>query len=122
MSLRLHLRDEQIGRSIAITTDTHALVFRHDAGQIPPTSSGPPGTRCIAEFSAVDQIDLTGYKPLSFTGIHGTLGIINVNADIFLCVISAASPAAAVRPGDHVQRIVSVEFCNNPMSSTRSCR
>lgn len=114
MSLRIHLRDEQLGRSIAITTDTHALVFHHDAGQAPAVSSSPPATRCMVEFSAVDQINLTEYKPLSFTGVHGTLGIINIKADVFICVISAASPAATVRPGDHIQRIVSVDFCKEP--------
>ena len=65
----------------------------------------------MVEFVALGTIDLTDYVPLHPSGVHGTLGLVNVNADVFLCVISGAVPVALVRPGEHVQRIVSVNFC-----------
>jgi hypothetical protein len=42
--------------------------------------------------------------------VYGTLGLINIKTDVFLCVITEALPVAAVRPGENVQRITSVEF------------
>ena len=111
MSLRVLLRDHG-QRSIAIVTSTHALTFRH-APSVPSNSSASKSTlpRCMVEFIAVDRIDLTVYRSIPRLGVHGTLGLINVNTDIFLCVITAASPVAELRPREHVQRIVSVEFC-----------
>lgn len=65
----------------------------------------------MVEFAALGTIDLADYVPLHPQGVYGTLGLINVNTDVFLCVISGAVPVALVRPGEHVQRIVSVNFC-----------
>lgn len=111
MSLRILLQDHP-QRAIAIATDTHALVFRHS---LPNTADGgslksaPP--RSIVEFSSLKALDLSHYRSLYHAGVHGTLGLININTDIFLCVISKAVRVATVRPGENVQRIQGVEFC-----------
>lgn len=111
MSLRVLLQ-EQPHRAIAIATDTHALVFRHS-----PSNGGDGGSfkaappRSIVEFSPVTAVDLSHYRHVYHPGVHGTLGLININADVFLCVISKAVRVATVRPGENVQRIESVEFC-----------
>lgn len=44
----------------------------------------------MVEFVAHKDIDLTDYRVLQASGVHGTLGLININADVFLCVISGA--------------------------------
>lgn len=44
----------------------------------------------MVEFTALEDVDLTGYRVLRASGVHGTLGLININADCFLCVISGA--------------------------------
>ena len=67
----------------------------------------------MVEFLAIDRIDLTEYRSVPRLGVHGTLGLINVNTDVFLCVITAASSVAELRPREHVQRIVAVEFCES---------
>jgi hypothetical protein len=111
MALKVLLRDHR-QRSIALVTPTHALVFGNNspsASQSSISKSTPP--RCIVEFNALGDVDLSEYKPLHLLGVHGTLGLINVDNDVFLCVITAASPVATVRLGETVQRIVSVEFC-----------
>lgn len=110
MALRILLR-EHPQRSIALVTSSHALIFRHSSSSQPnlsPYKSQPP--RCMVELSALTNVDISDYKPLRSTSVYGTLGLINVHADVFLCVITAASPVAAVRPGENVQKIVSVEF------------
>lgn len=111
MSLKVLLRDYG-QRSIALVTATYALVFRNNSPSASQSSIPKAKTpRCIVEFAAVDDVDLSDYKSLRLLGVHGTLGLINVNQDVFLCIITAASSVATVRPGETVQRIVSVEFC-----------
>lgn len=116
MPLKLLLR-EHPQRAIAVVANSHALVFRHSvtAAGADSQASGPSGKisgpRCLVEFSALSGIDLTDYRELHGLSVHGTLGLINVKTDIFLCVITGASRVATVRPGETVQRITSVEFC-----------
>jgi hypothetical protein len=63
----------------------------------------------MVEFSHLSSLDLRGYSLLG-SG-HGTLGLITLNSDIFLCVVTSALRVAAVRPGETVQKIDNVEFC-----------
>ena len=111
MSLRLLLRDST-QRSFAIAGDTYALIFRNSNANYASidnaTGSGP---KCMVEFSALDTVDLTGFRELHTAPVHGTLGLINVDADVFLCIISGATRVATVRPRETVQRILSVDFC-----------
>lgn len=44
----------------------------------------------MVEFTAHKDVDLTDYRVLRASRVHGTLGLININADVFLCVISGA--------------------------------
>ncbi len=97
-------------------------MFRHSSPG--PASSAPGSTssllsqqqtggqstpRCMVEFSLLASLDLTGYR--SIRGALGTLGMVTLENDVFLCVITGSSQAATVRPGETVQRIHSVEFC-----------
>lgn len=123
MSIQVLIRD-QPNRSIALATNTHALIFRHtptaqdqpvarglsSISQTSLASNGAASPRCMAEFVAREATDLREYRSLSSMSVHGTLGLITLHGDIFLCVVSGASKVAAVRPGETVQRIHSVEF------------
>ena len=119
MSLRLLLRDHP-QRSFALVTDTHALVFRHSLSSTTADtlSHGSNAkvlvSKCMVEFATLEDVDLADYRSLRPSGVHGTLGLININADVFLCVISGAVRVATVRPNETVQRILSVEFCQSP--------
>ncbi len=108
-------------RAIALKTTSHALVLRHSA---PSTSStiqsslqvhktGGQTARCIVDFSKLDNVDLTGYLPLSSLPVQGTLGLITIESGIFLCVVTSSTHVATVRPGETVQRIDAVEFCQS---------
>ena len=96
MSLKLLLR-EHPQRALAVLTDSHALIFRHslsstsaDFGSNNETSTRCSASKCMIEFTARRDVDLGGYRALPVSGVHGTLGLININADVFLCVISGA--------------------------------
>ena len=96
MSLKLLLR-EHPQRAFAILTDTHALIFRHslsstssDPSSYNETSARSSASKCMVEFTAHEDVELTDYRVLRASGIHGTLGLININADVYLCVISGA--------------------------------
>ena len=67
----------------------------------------------MVEFTALSAVNLEGYRPLRARGALGTLGLITINADVFLCVIGGSTSVATVRPGENVQRIDSVEFCQS---------
>lgn len=66
------------------------------------------------EFLRLNAIDLAEYRNLHSSAVYGTLGLVNINADVYLCVISGAIRVATVRPGETIQRILSVDFCQSP--------
>ncbi|KAH6709016.1 SacI homology domain-containing protein [Leptodontidium sp. 2 PMI_412] len=124
MSIRVLLR-EYPHRSIALVTPSHALIFRHspttnDAianGSLVSVQStgrasidGANAPRCMVEFADVASVDLAEYRTLSPLPIHGTLGLITINNDVFLCVVTGATKVASVRPGETVEKIFGVEF------------
>ncbi len=63
----------------------------------------------MVEFGEKSTIDLTRFHPV--TNAKGALGIITLNHDVFLCVITGSEEVATVRPGETVQKIFAVEFC-----------
>ncbi|KAL5121928.1 Inositol-1,4,5-trisphosphate 5-phosphatase 1 [Pleosporales sp. CAS-2024a] len=121
MSLR-GLIKEYPHRAIALATSTHALVLRHssssphDTGSrnASSTSLGSNGSaaaaRCMVEFSRLQELDLSDYRGLHSVNVHGTLGLITVDNNVFIVVVNGASKVATVRPGETVQRIHSVGF------------
>ena len=125
MSIRVQVRDYP-HRAIALRTESHALVFRHSPStadaihngsltslhsvqsRTSTDSQGAP--RCMVEFGAVSSLDLNDYRTLNPLPVHGTLGLITINNDVFLCVVTGASRVASVRPGETVEKIYAVEF------------
>lgn len=93
-------------------TSDHVLIFHYTAVD-PGVKTAP---RCQVEFSDVSSVDLGGYRPLGAG--YGTLGLVTLNEDVFVCVITGSSQAASVRPGEAVSRIDNVDFC----MYTRACR
>lgn len=64
----------------------------------------------MVEFSPVSKQLLSDFRPLTPRPIYGTLGLISINQDVFLCVITQALRVATVRPGETVEKIASVDF------------
>lgn len=126
MSARVLLR-ERPSRAIALVTSTHALIFRHSPSTTAPQStatpltpaqtpaSGASGTpsptpqRCIVELAPLEKIDQNDYRNIN-NSVHGTLGLITIDNDVFLSVVSNATKVATVRPGETVQRILTADF------------
>jgi synaptojanin len=113
-------------RAIAIATDSHALILRHSSttseaiangilasvpSARPRGSSFDNGTaKCMVEFSPTRHSLLADYRPLTPRPVYGTLGLISIGRDVFLCAITQASRVATVRPGETVERIEGVQF------------
>jgi len=112
-------------RAIAIASSTHALILRHSITTAEAIANGPlssiPSARprssldggnpkCMVEFSPKRNKLLADYRPLTPRPVYGTLGLISIERDIFLCVITQASRVATLRPGETVEKIESVQF------------
>ncbi|KAF2222115.1 SacI homology domain-containing protein [Elsinoe ampelina] len=118
MTIRVLLRDYP-HRAVALATNDHVLTFRHNKSdtqdpRIPALNTnsiqnGSP-SQCMVDFSSIAQADLSDFRSLTSLAIHGTLGLVTVGGDIFLCVVNGANRVATVRPGENVQQITSVEF------------
>lgn len=111
-------------RSIAIVSRKHALIFRHSPTTTEAIANGSLASayrsramsdagaisKCMVELAPCSKSLLQDYTPLTHLPIHGTLGLITVNQDVFLCVITKASKAAVIRPNESVERIDAVSF------------
>ncbi|KAL4991570.1 SacI homology domain-containing protein [Aspergillus falconensis] len=108
-SIRVFCRDHPV-RTFIVATSDHALVFQHSLQE--SASNDLPvkhdTQRCLVEFASLSSIDLTGYRPLG-SG-YGTLGLVTIDQDVFICVVTRSSKAATVRPGETVLRIEDVDF------------
>jgi hypothetical protein len=62
------------------------------------------------EFLPWERADMEDYRSLSSLKAFGTLGLVTLGGDVFLCVVNGATRVATVRPGEDVQRILGVEF------------
>ncbi|KAK3310115.1 phosphatidylinositol-3-/phosphoinositide 5-phosphatase [Chaetomium strumarium] len=113
-------------RAIAITSNSHALILRHSTttGEViangslaavssarqRSASSDNAACKCMVEFSPTSDGLLDDYRPLTPRPIYGTLGLISIGNDVFLCVITQASRVANLRPGETVEKIEAVQF------------
>lgn len=52
---------------------------------------------------------MSEYRTLNIT-VYGTLGLVTINGDVFICLVNGQSKVAVVRPGENILRIQSVEF------------
>lgn len=92
-------------RTLYIATKSDVLTIR---------SSNPRGTldqrrQCIVELLDRKEVDLTLCRQLSLN-CYGCLGLLNVDSEVYLCVITDRSKAATPSPGRTVWRIHAVEF------------
>ncbi|KAF4122575.1 synaptojanin [Geosmithia morbida] len=125
-SCELYIRDYP-HRSIAIVSTSHVLILRYSSVSNDLTTAGFHGShtslasstrtagnstpaKCMVEFSRISEELLREYRPLAPRPIFGTLGLITVEGEVFLAVISHAARAATVRPGETVERIGGVAF------------
>ncbi|KAK4038736.1 SacI homology domain-containing protein [Parachaetomium inaequale] len=113
-------------RAIAIASNSHALILRHSTTTSEAIANGSlqsiPSSRqrsaasdnasakCMVEFSTASDKLLNDYRPLTPRPIYGTLGLISIERDVFLCVITQASRVATLRPGETVEKIEAVQF------------
>ncbi|ELR01774.1 hypothetical protein GMDG_00874 [Pseudogymnoascus destructans 20631-21] len=122
MSIRVLVRDYP-NRAIALVTESHALIFRYTTSTTDAVNNGShtslgsrpsvdtqSAPRCMAEFSRLGLVDLADYRTLSPRPVYGTLGLITVENDVFICIVTGAAKVANVRPNETVERIYAVQF------------
>lgn len=99
-------------RSIALADEDYALVIRYAENASTVTNSKePPTPKCIIEFARRADIKLEEqYGLLSDIEHDGCLGLIEINSDIFVCLISSSEQVAFPRQGEVVNLIHAVEF------------
>ncbi|OAA67286.1 phosphoinositide phosphatase [Niveomyces insectorum RCEF 264] len=114
-SCQLLIRDYP-HRAMAIVSRSHALVFRHssnsghDSNNNHNSGSTAGASRVMVEFTPTSKGMLSDYRPLTPRPVYGTLGLISVNRDVFLCVITQALRVATLRPGETIEMIQQVQF------------
>lgn len=87
-------------RTLALESTTHVLLFRY----IHETQ------KCAIELIPKTSFVSQPYKQLSRTRPHGFLGLIEMNDDVFLCVITSKIHAAQPLSGESINKIADVEF------------
>ncbi|KAE8147649.1 SacI homology domain-containing protein [Aspergillus avenaceus] len=95
-------------RTVALATTHFTLIFRYGSIEREANRHGNGNLRCLVEFAGEDNADLKDYRVLS--NGHGTLGLITLGEEVFICVVTAFSSAATVRPGETISRIDNVDF------------
>ncbi|TKA27759.1 hypothetical protein B0A50_04860 [Salinomyces thailandicus] len=113
--MKLFIRDSP--RAIALATESHVLILRHSPTTVHPSRLGSTTSvgegsapRCVVEFAPWEGQDMSEYRSLSSLRVHGTLGLVTISGDVFLCVVTSSTTVATARPGEGVQKISSVEF------------
>lgn len=109
-NLRVLCRD-QPRRSIALATSGCVLEITqpHVDYNRNASAKNQETNRCLLEAFFRSTADVQGYRVLGEG--WGTLGLISLNRDVFICIVSTSSRAATVRPGETVQKIENVDFC-----------
>lgn len=87
-------------RTLALESTSHVLLFRY----INETQ------KCAIELIPKSSFISQPYKQLSRSKPHGFLGLIEINDDIFLCVITSKIHAAQPLQGENINKIADVEF------------
>ena len=120
MTIRVLLK-ESPERAVALATEDHILTFKYNRVDInePRNSSttsqnGPSQAsqhQCMVDFSPTAGLDLRDFRSPTYQNIHGTLGLVSIGPDVYLCVVNGANRVASAYSGENIQQITSVEFC-----------
>ncbi|EEB05068.1 inositol-polyphosphate 5-phosphatase [Schizosaccharomyces japonicus yFS275] len=92
-------------RALALTNQCNVLLF-HSV----PKKQNLTAAVALAEYLPQKEHTLDGFRKLTSRPLYGTLGLIDFDGAIFLCVISGVSEVARVREGESVRKIMDVGF------------
>ncbi|KTW32136.1 uncharacterized protein T551_00818 [Pneumocystis jirovecii RU7] len=90
-------------RSVALKVGPDVLIFESCGKSIESLT-------CIVKFCKWDDVDCSEYSLVAFRAVYGCMGLINIENNIFICLITGYSQVAAVRSMETVNRIHDVEF------------
>ncbi|KAK9366794.1 SacI homology domain-containing protein [Lipomyces kononenkoae] len=124
--MRIYFREQP--RTLLLATDEYALSFHcvndsttdekglnYIEKQVPDSNSNGAGSsadsRVLVDFTSRETIDFTNYRPLSSLPCYGCLGLLNVDGDVFLAVVTGSSKVAEpIADLETVYRIHALEF------------
>ncbi|GBB91089.1 hypothetical protein RclHR1_01820018 [Rhizophagus clarus] len=66
--------------------------------------------QCNVKLVKSSEFDANDYRRLSSKPIYGCLGLLQVEKDMFLAVVTGSTHIGEIRPGESVHRILDVEF------------
>ncbi|KTW30137.1 hypothetical protein T552_00615 [Pneumocystis carinii B80] len=89
--------------SIALKVGSDALVFQ-------TCEKSLESQTCIAKFCKWDDIDYSEYFLATSKVIYGCMGLISIENNVFICLITGYSQIASVRATETINRIHDVEF------------
>lgn len=98
--MELRVRQDQNCRTFALVSGTHVLLFRW----INQTQ------QCAIELVAKPDFKASQFQRISLKKVQGFLGLIEMEDDVFLCVITQSFKCANPLDGEVVYKIVDVEF------------
>ncbi|KAI1942334.1 Inositol-1,4,5-trisphosphate 5-phosphatase 1 [Ophidiomyces ophidiicola] len=113
MSIQVLCKDQPQRCITLVTKDGHALVLEYSSTFSEPAASlgsypNIEQPKCIVTFLKAPSINSLQYRCLG-TG-YGTLGLLTLNSDVFLCVIRNSTMVATPLPNETVRRIEDVDF------------
>ncbi|CAG8655967.1 30604_t:CDS:10, partial [Racocetra persica] len=74
--------------------------------------------QCNVRLLRESEADIGDYRPLGSRAVYGCLGLLQVEQDMFLAVVTECRLVGAIRPNESVFRIIDVEF-HSLTNSTR---
>ncbi|QSL66603.1 hypothetical protein MERGE_000985 [Pneumocystis wakefieldiae] len=89
--------------SIVLKVGSDALVFQSCEKSLESQT-------CIAKFCKWDDIDYSQYFLATSKPIYGCMGLISIEDNVFICLITGYSQVASVRATETINRIHDVEF------------
>ncbi|KAG5517864.1 hypothetical protein PMAC_000318 [Pneumocystis sp. 'macacae'] len=97
-------------RSVALSVGSDVLIFESCGESVESQT-------CIVKFCKWDDVDYSEYSLVTFKAVYGCIGLINIENNIFICLVTGYSQVAVIRSMETVNRIHDVEFlCLNSSS------
>ncbi|OWB61676.1 phosphatidylinositol phosphate phosphatase activity protein [[Candida] boidinii] len=98
--MRILLNTHNGKRTLAIESETHCLLFMFIKNL----------KKCAIELVDKKNFNRNHYEELSKRKITGFLGLIEMNQDVFLCVITGSIDVASPSKNEKINKIMDVEF------------
>lgn len=95
-------------RKIALVSKSFALIFQLSKDN--NNNNDNQIASCSLHLKHKDELKNNGYKKLTHHEIHGFIGLIEVENNIFIATITGSAKVASPIPGENINKIYAVDF------------